>query len=84
MRGGEQKRERETQADSMLRAEPDTRLHLTTLRSHPELKPRVIHSTDRVIHCVIFKEETWLPGSGHFHGIEEKARQQVAGKLASQ
>jgi len=39
-------REKETWADSMLSAEPDTGLDLTTLRSRPKLKPRVRHSTD--------------------------------------
>ena len=36
--------ERESQADSLLSAEPKARLHLTTWRSWPELKPRVQHS----------------------------------------
>ena len=46
-RGGEEREERESQADSLLNAEPDAGLELTTLRSRPELKPRVGHLMDR-------------------------------------
>ena len=38
--------ERESQADSIPGTEPDAGLDLTTLRSQPEPKPRVRHSTD--------------------------------------
>ena len=34
-------RKRESQADSLMSTEPDTELHITTLRSQPEPKPRV-------------------------------------------
>ena len=37
--------ERESQADSQVSMEPEAGLHLKTLRSWPELKPRVGHST---------------------------------------
>ena len=40
-RGGHSEREREFQADATLSIEPDTGLNLMTLRSRPELKPRV-------------------------------------------
>ena len=38
--------ERESQADSLLSTELDVGLHLMTLRSQPELKPRVHRLTD--------------------------------------
>ena len=38
--------ERETQADSTMSSEPNKAFDLTMLRSGPELKPRVGHSTD--------------------------------------
>lgn len=44
MRGGEQKREKETQADSVLCAEPDTQLDLTTeITSWAEAKSHSLH-----------------------------------------
>jgi len=45
---GEEQREmeRETQADSVLSSELNAGLHLTTLRSRLELKPRVGHPID--------------------------------------
>ena len=43
--GGERESERETKADSALSTEPHMQLHLTILRSPPELKPRVRHLT---------------------------------------
>ena len=42
---GREKRERESQADSVLSTEPDAGLDLISLRSQPELKPRVGQST---------------------------------------
>ena len=39
-------RERKSQADSLLSLEPDVGLHLRTLRSQPEPKPRGRHLTD--------------------------------------
>ena len=36
--GGQRERERESQADSVLRTEPNTRFNLTTLRSRPDPK----------------------------------------------
>ena len=45
-RGEQRKRERETQADSVLSVEPNTGLDLMTLRSWPELIPRIRRSTD--------------------------------------
>ena len=42
----EREGERESQAGSTLSAEPDTGLNLTTVKSWPELKSRVGHSTD--------------------------------------
>ena len=45
----EGQRERKSQADSLLSKEPDARLDLTTLRSRPELKSRVGHSTNEAI-----------------------------------
>ena len=47
-RGGKVQRERESQADSILSAEPDAGLNLMTLRSWPEPKPRVGRLTDCV------------------------------------
>jgi len=41
----EQRQKRESQAYSTLSAEPNAGLNLTTLRSQPELKPRVGCST---------------------------------------
>ena len=43
---GQRKRERESQADSILSMEPNIVLDLTTLKSQPELKPRVGHLTN--------------------------------------
>ena len=43
---GRRRRERESQADSMLSAEPKVRLDPRTTRSQPELKPRVRHLID--------------------------------------
>ena len=43
---GEEEKERWSQADSVLSAEPDVGLDLVTLRSPPELKPRVRHLTN--------------------------------------
>ena len=37
----QRERERESEADSMLSTEPDIGLNVMTLRSQPELKPRV-------------------------------------------
>ena len=42
----ERQRERESQADSMLRVDPDVRLYLMTPRSGTEQKPRLGHLTD--------------------------------------
>ena len=44
--GGWAEGERESQADSALSRDPDVGLGPTTLRSRPELKPRVRHVTD--------------------------------------
>lgn len=44
---GRGEEDRESEADSTLRAEPDAGLDLTSLRAPLELKPRVGHSTDR-------------------------------------
>ena len=44
---GDGERERESQADSMLGAEPHVGLNLVTLRSRPKLKPRVRCLTDK-------------------------------------
>jgi len=44
--GEKGERERETQADAVLSAEPDAGLDLTTLRSGPEPKLRVGRLTD--------------------------------------
>lgn len=44
--GQEGEGQRERKRDSTLRVEPDTVLHLTTLRSGPELKLRVRCLTD--------------------------------------
>ena len=49
--GREVEGEIKSQADSMLSTEPDTRLHLTTLRSRPEPKPRVEGLTDCSPRC---------------------------------
>jgi len=48
-REGQGEKERESQADSALGAEPTVGLSLTTLRSQPELKPRVGRLTDGAI-----------------------------------
>ena len=42
----EGQRERESQADSMLSVKPSAGLNLMTLRSQPELKPRLGRLTD--------------------------------------
>ena len=49
MQGSEESsgRGRESQANSILRTEPDAGLNLTTLRLGPELKPRVSSLTNR-------------------------------------
>lgn len=46
MRGREEQREGETLADFVLSTEPDVGCDLMTLRSRPELKPRVGRLTD--------------------------------------
>ena len=43
---GQKEKQREPQADSALSTEPDIRLDLMSLRSLPEPKPGVSHSTD--------------------------------------
>ena len=46
--------ERDTQVDSVLSAEPNTGLNLTTLRLWPELKSRVIHLINLPPSCPSF------------------------------
>ena len=46
---GQRKRERESQADSLLIMELNERFHLKTLISRPELKPRVGRLTNSAI-----------------------------------
>ena len=55
-RGRDRGRRRERETDSLLNAEPNPGLHLTTLRSWPELKLRIGCSTNWVIQAppVIF------------------------------
>ena len=43
---GQREKERKSQADSALSGEPGMEFDLMTLRSGPELQPRVIHLTD--------------------------------------